>query len=96
MKATAVFLLLSLALCCYRGNAEMNGAADEGTEAACGTYDLKKGCTKIFDPICGTDNTVYSNECLLCAQNLQKHTNVRIKNRGMCKKHSPHPNSAEN
>ncbi|KFO81480.1 Pancreatic secretory trypsin inhibitor, partial [Cuculus canorus] len=37
---------------------------------ACGTYDLKKGCTKIFDPICGTDNTVYGNECLLCAQNL--------------------------
>ncbi|KAM6299745.1 pancreatic secretory trypsin inhibitor-like [Aegotheles albertisi] len=74
MKATGVFLLLSLALCCYQ---------------ACGNYNPRRGCTKIFDPICGTDNRLYSNECLLCLQNLQRQTNVRIKNRGMCQKPSP-------
>ncbi|XP_064376766.1 pancreatic secretory trypsin inhibitor isoform X2 [Dromaius novaehollandiae] len=73
MKATGVFLLLCLALCSYPGNAEPDGAADTGTEAACGNYDLKKGCAKIFDPICGTDNVLYSNECLLCFQNLFQH-----------------------
>ncbi|XP_065500501.1 pancreatic secretory trypsin inhibitor-like [Caloenas nicobarica] len=84
MKATVLFLLLSLALCCYQGNAETGGAAGRGTEATCGNYNLRKGCTKIFDPICGTDNLLYGNECLLCFQNLQRNTNVRIKNRGMC------------
>ncbi|KFQ84827.1 Pancreatic secretory trypsin inhibitor, partial [Phoenicopterus ruber ruber] len=37
---------------------------------ACSNYDLRKGCTKIFDPVCGTDNVLYGNECLLCFQNL--------------------------
>ncbi|XP_010140856.1 PREDICTED: pancreatic secretory trypsin inhibitor-like, partial [Buceros rhinoceros silvestris] len=82
MKTTGVFLLLSLALCSYRGNAKTDGAAGTGTEAACGNYDPKKGCTKIFDPVCGTDDLLYGNECLLCFQNQQRKTNVRIKNRG--------------
>ncbi|PKU44537.1 pancreatic secretory trypsin inhibitor [Limosa lapponica baueri] len=72
MKATGVFLLLSLALCCYQGNAEMDAAAGRGTEAACGNYNLGRGCSKVFDPVCGTDNVLYGNECLLCVQNLPK------------------------
>ncbi|XP_074958671.1 pancreatic secretory trypsin inhibitor-like [Phalacrocorax aristotelis] len=96
MKATGVFLLLSLTFCCYQGNAETDGAAGKGTEAACGNYDLKRGCTKIFDPVCGTDNLLYDNECLLCFQNLQRNINVRIKNRGMCQKPSPRSDSAQN
>ncbi|XP_071426543.1 serine protease inhibitor Kazal-type 1 [Pithys albifrons albifrons] len=89
MKATCVFLLLSLALCCYQGIAEANGAAGRGTEPACDKFNLSQGCTKIFEPVCGTDDILYSNECLLCLRNLQRSTNVRIKNRGMCQKPSP-------
>ncbi|XP_054024633.1 pancreatic secretory trypsin inhibitor-like [Dryobates pubescens] len=96
MKATGVFLLLSLALCCYQGNAETDGGGAKGTEAACGNYNLRRGCTKIFDPICGTDNLLYGNECLLCLQNQQRNTNVRIKNRGMCQKPSPRSDSSLN
>ncbi|XP_027538801.1 pancreatic secretory trypsin inhibitor-like [Neopelma chrysocephalum] len=89
MKATGIFLLLSLALCCYQGIAEANGAAGRGREPACGNFNLNRGCTRIFEPICGTDDVLYSNECLLCLQNMQRGTNVRIKNRGMCQKPSP-------
>ncbi|XP_062463533.1 serine protease inhibitor Kazal-type 1 [Pezoporus occidentalis] len=96
MKATGVFLLFSLALCCYQGSAEMDGAAGKGTEAACGDYSLRKGCAKIFDPVCGTDNLLYDNECMLCFQNLQRNTNVRIKNRGMCQKPSAWSDSTQN
>ncbi|KFP85389.1 Pancreatic secretory trypsin inhibitor, partial [Acanthisitta chloris] len=37
---------------------------------SCGNYDLGKGCPRNFEPLCGTDDVVYSNECLLCLQNL--------------------------
>ncbi|OXB73943.1 UNVERIFIED_CONTAM: hypothetical protein H355_008238 [Colinus virginianus] len=72
MKASAIFLLLFLAICFTQGNAEPDSAAGQGTEAACGNYDIRKGCTKNFDPICGTDDVLYGNECLLCLQNMPK------------------------
>uniref|UniRef100_A0A8C3PY14 Kazal-like domain-containing protein n=1 Tax=Chrysolophus pictus TaxID=9089 RepID=A0A8C3PY14_CHRPC len=93
MKTSAVFLLLFLAIGFTQGNAEPDGAAGQGTEAACGNYDVRKGCTKNFDPICGTDDVLYGNECMLCVQNMQRHTNVRIKNRGKCQEPSPRSSS---
>uniref|UniRef100_A0A8C6YXZ4 Pancreatic secretory trypsin inhibitor-like n=2 Tax=Nothoprocta perdicaria TaxID=30464 RepID=A0A8C6YXZ4_NOTPE len=73
-----------------------DSADGTGTEAACGNYNLKKGCVRIFDPVCGTDNVLYNNECLLCVQNLQRNTNVRIKKRGMCQEPSPRSGFTEN
>ncbi|XP_068885314.1 pancreatic secretory trypsin inhibitor-like [Aphelocoma coerulescens] len=83
MKVAGVFLLLSLVLCFYQGNAKSD--ATLGTEAACENFNLRRGCTREFDPICGTDDILYSNECLLCLHNLQRSSHVRIKNRGMCR-----------
>ncbi|XP_050817781.1 pancreatic secretory trypsin inhibitor-like [Gopherus flavomarginatus] len=83
MKATGLFLLLGVGLCCCSGNAEPDGASDKGKEPDCGSYILP-GCPKILDPVCGTDSEMYPNECELCAQNLKRKTNIRIKRRGMC------------
>ncbi|KAM7042245.1 pancreatic secretory trypsin inhibitor-like [Acridotheres tristis] len=85
MKVAGVFLFLSLALCFYQGNAEMDAAAARGTEPSCDNFNLRRGCTREFEPICGTDDILYSNECLLCLHNLQRSSHVRIKNRGMCR-----------
>uniref|UniRef100_A0A663MNP2 Kazal-like domain-containing protein n=1 Tax=Athene cunicularia TaxID=194338 RepID=A0A663MNP2_ATHCN len=65
-------------------------------QAACGNYDLKKGCTKIFDPVCGTDNLLYVSGLSASLNIVQRNTNVRIKNRGMCQKPSPRSDSAQN
>ncbi|NWH21246.1 IOVO protein, partial [Grus americana] len=55
-------------------------------------------CTKILSPICGTDGVTYSNECLLCAYNIEYGTNVSKDHDGECKEVVPvdcsrYPNS---
>ncbi|XP_067390815.1 pancreatic secretory trypsin inhibitor-like [Emydura macquarii macquarii] len=83
MKVTGLVPLLGVALCCCSGNAKADGASDEGKELDCSGYALP-GCPKILDPVCGTDNLTYPNKCILCAENLKRKTNVRIKKAGKC------------
>uniref|UniRef100_A0A8B9IXU3 Ovomucoid n=1 Tax=Amazona collaria TaxID=241587 RepID=A0A8B9IXU3_9PSIT len=42
-------------------------------------------CAKILSPICGTDGVTYSNDCLLCAHNIENGTNVGKDHDGKCK-----------
>ncbi|KFW87534.1 Pancreatic secretory trypsin inhibitor, partial [Manacus vitellinus] len=51
---------------------------------SCDNFNLSRGCSRNFEPICGTDDVLYSNECLLCLHNRQRGASVRIKHRGMC------------
>ncbi|NWY55887.1 IOVO protein, partial [Chionis minor] len=46
-------------------------------------------CSKILSPICGTDGVTYSNECLLCAYNIEYGTNVSKDYDGECKEVVP-------
>ncbi|XP_075050645.1 trypsin inhibitor ClTI-1-like [Mixophyes fleayi] len=49
----------------------------------CYLYQLP-GCTKDFNPVCGTDGRTYSNECVLCATNRDNGLKVHIKWKGEC------------
>ncbi|KFO93738.1 Ovomucoid [Buceros rhinoceros silvestris] len=90
MTTAGVFVLLSFTLCCLPG-------AAFGVEVDCSKYPNTTNeegkevlaCPKILHPICGTDGVTYSNECLLCAYNVEYGTNVSKDYDGECKEVVP-------
>ncbi|KYO22922.1 trypsin inhibitor ClTI-1 [Alligator mississippiensis] len=84
MKATMLFLLLAAAMCCCPGNAAPEDPSGIWEKPSCAKYFPESGCPRILDPVCGTDLQVYPNECVLCAENRKRNTDVQIKNRGFC------------
>ncbi|XP_053233127.1 trypsin inhibitor ClTI-1-like [Podarcis raffonei] len=83
MKITSIFLLLAVGIFCSSGNAEPDGGNGEAREPACELYETP-GCPRNFDPVCGTDQVTYPNECTLCSTNQQKNVQVKIKKAGIC------------
>ncbi|NP_001140094.1 pancreatic secretory trypsin inhibitor precursor [Salmo salar] len=70
--------LLSVAVL-VRGASLLDGA----TEPDCSQYSLPM-CPRNFDPVCGSDGITYSNECMLCFQNMEWNTNILIQSKGEC------------
>ncbi|KAF6083097.1 serine peptidase inhibitor Kazal type 1 [Phyllostomus discolor] len=79
MKVTALFLLSALAMLSLSGHAR---AEVPGTQAKC-NHEVS-GCTRNYNPICGTDGHTYSNECELCMENKRRKIPVLIKKYGPC------------
>ncbi|XP_008580919.1 PREDICTED: pancreatic secretory trypsin inhibitor [Galeopterus variegatus] len=79
MKIASIFLLSALALLSLSGN---TGADSLGKKANCNNEFNK--CTKIYNPVCGTDGNTYSNECMLCLENKKRQIPVLIQKSGPC------------
>ncbi|NXX37210.1 IOV7 protein, partial [Nicator chloris] len=72
---------------------------DESTPVDCSTYlsGAKSGeaigaCPFIMREICGTDGVTYSNDCVLCAHNIEHGTQVAKKHDGKCVEEVPQLN----
>ncbi|XP_073507817.1 serine protease inhibitor Kazal-type 2 [Phyllobates terribilis] len=50
----------------------------------CYLYEQMPGCTRDFNPVCGTDGNTYSNECVLCSSNRNNGLKVQVKSKGEC------------
>ncbi|XP_069058099.1 serine protease inhibitor Kazal-type 1-like [Pleurodeles waltl] len=81
MKVAWARLLLVAIIYCVTNQAKATSIDVEGREPLC--Y-RSAACPYIYNPVCGTDNTVYTNECTLCVKNRLRHTDVRIKKMGLC------------
>ncbi|KAG9465311.1 hypothetical protein GDO78_018520 [Eleutherodactylus coqui] len=70
-------------LCLLLGIAKTNSASDEGREPNC---DVRAtfGCPRIYDPVCGNDQHVYENECILCMENIKRNIHIKITKNGRC------------
>ncbi|XP_015205125.2 trypsin inhibitor ClTI-1-like [Lepisosteus oculatus] len=79
---TRLFVFLAAAFC-LAGLARGASIPSGGTPPDCGQYMIP-ACPRNFDPVCGTNGVVYGNECMLCADNMEKNTNFLISKRGEC------------
>ncbi|XP_063269568.1 ovoinhibitor-like [Prinia subflava] len=75
---------------------------EESTPVDCSTYlsGAKAGeaigaCPFILREICGTDGVTYSNDCALCAHNMEYGTQVAKKHDGKCVEEAPQLNCSK-
>uniref|UniRef100_A0A5F8G1K0 Kazal-like domain-containing protein n=1 Tax=Monodelphis domestica TaxID=13616 RepID=A0A5F8G1K0_MONDO len=79
MRLLSIFLLLSVALCCFLDTVQ---AKKFPRKAICPSKI--PGCSRHYRPIWGTDDRSYGNHCVLCQKNKNREVQVLIPKYGEC------------
>ncbi|XP_010128482.1 PREDICTED: serine protease inhibitor Kazal-type 7 [Chlamydotis macqueenii] len=83
MKTASVLLLFALALYCIPDIVIAQKLASCGMYRLSGNMEL--ACPRNYEPVCGTDNVTYPNECTLCREILRHRVRDK-KHDGRCVK----------
>ncbi|KAM9069934.1 double-headed protease inhibitor, submandibular gland-like [Sarcophilus harrisii] len=87
-SAILAFLALATSTWAFSDDNQAKVSQVKGTKINCSKYSMVQDngllCPRFFDPLCGSDGNDYSNECMLCASNLEKKQNIRKLHDGKC------------
>ncbi|KAG8578835.1 hypothetical protein GDO81_010640 [Engystomops pustulosus] len=83
MNFRGILSIAAILLCLLLGTAKTNPAADNGREPKC-DIGTPLRCPRNYDPVCGSDQNTYDNECLLCVENIKRNIHMKIIKNGRC------------
>ncbi|XP_045683225.1 double-headed protease inhibitor, submandibular gland-like [Phyllostomus hastatus] len=83
MKTITAFAILALAATTWAVS-----PLARGTQVDCSQYSAAKGakvaCSRIYKPMCGSDDKIYSNECMFCMMQQERGLELRKLHDGEC------------
>ncbi|XP_075132538.1 serine protease inhibitor Kazal-type 1-like [Leptodactylus fuscus] len=83
MNLKVILSLSMILLCLLFGTAKSSSASDQGREPNCDESSRTR-CPRNYNPVCGSDQITYDNECLLCQEKLKRNIQIKITKNGKC------------